>query len=348
MQPTAPAQRTHAQGFPSALEELRELPAFVEPGLILGLHALLRAAGMSILYSEADVLSGNAAQFIYSREHPECAQLSFVPPAETLFRAMDITWKEVTPSGSSAAFAVAREWITLGRPVLARFKEPILIYGFAESDATCCLLAACPRTRLSEELISQSDCDKKYWRYPLDEGNVLICVERAPHQIENLTELASVAARRAVRVWHMTNLAGCAAGDHAYQRLAVDIADSDVDFTDEKSSPWMGAALWKQWSARASSHQFFNRVAPRFGGRDRTAVEKAAFSYEQCVESWKRWALCLGPTWNLARHGFTEPYPDDFIARWQNREQRAKASHWIEEARSWEGKAIAELTKIIR
>jgi len=43
-----------------------------------------------------------------------------------------------------------------------------------------------------------------------------------------------------------------------------------------------GCALWKQWSARASSHQFFNRVAPRFGGRDRTAVEKAAFSYEQC------------------------------------------------------------------
>lgn len=348
MHSAAPAPRILAHGFPSALEELRALPDFAEPDLILALHALLRAAGMSVLYCEADVLSGNAAQFIYSREHPECAQLSFVAPTETLFRALDITWKEVTPSGSSVAFAVTRDWIKLGRPTLARLKEPLLVYGFEESNAQCCLLAARPRARLAEEIISQTDCERKYWRYPLDEGNVLICIEAAPRQIENLTELARRAARRAVRLWHMPDLAGCATGDHAYLRLVSDLADTDVDFTDDRTSPWMGAALWKQWSARASSQQFFKRVAPRFAGRDRAAVDKAAFCYEQCVESWKRWAQCLGPTWNLARYGFEQLYPDDFIARWRNHELRVKGSHWVEEARGWEAKAIAELTRIIR
>ncbi|HEY3297004.1 MAG TPA: hypothetical protein VGL38_16340 [bacterium] len=348
MHPATPAQKTFAHGFPPALEELRTLPDFVEPDLVLGLYGLLRAAGVSIIYCEADVLSGNAAQFIYSREHPECAQLSFVAPVETLFRALDMTWKEVTPSGSSAAFAVIRDWIAQGRLTLARFKEPILIYGFAQADSHCCLLGARPRARLQEEMISQADCDRKYWRYPLDEGNVLICVDEAPRQIDNLTSLACTAARRAVRLWHMANLAGCSIGDHAYRRLTADVADSDVDFTSERTSAWMGAALWKQWTARASSQQFFKRVAPRFGGKDRGAVEKAAFCYEQCVESWKHWAQYLGPTWSHNRHGFIPSYPDDFVARWRNPELRAKGSHWIEEARGWEEKAIGELTKILR
>jgi hypothetical protein len=348
MQYPSSTHQTFVQGFPSALEELRALPEIAEPDLILGLQSLLVAAGMNITLCEAEVLSGSAAQFIYDREHPECAELSFVPPTETLFRSLDITWKEVTPSGTSTAFDVVRQWIELGRLTLARFKEPILIYGFAQNGVSSSLLAARPKARLAEETISASDCEKKYWRFPLDEGNLLMCIEHAPRQIENLTTLAAAAAHRAVRLWHVSTLASCATGDHAYRRLAADMADSDVDFTDQSVSAWMGQALWRQWTARSSSQRFFKRIAPRFGGADRAAYDKAAFCYEQCVEGWKQWAACLGPTWNLRRQGFTQPYPDDFIARWRDPELRMKGSRRIEQARAWEEKAIAELTKTIR
>jgi len=339
---------TFVQGFPSALEELRSMTGLSEPDFVFGLHSLLYAAGMNITLCDAEVLSGHAAQFIYNREHPECAELSFVPPTETLFRSLDITWKEVTPSGPATAFEVIRRWIEGGRLTLARFKEPILVFGFAQHSGSASLLAARPRARLAEENISEAECEKKYWRYPLDEGNLLMCIEHAPRQIENLTALTAAAAHRAVRLWHISVLATCAVGDHAYRQLAADMADPDVDFTDQKTSPWMGQALWRQWTPRASSQRFFKRVAPRFGGSDRAAYDKAAFCYEQCVESWKQWVACLGPTWDLARGGFARPHPDDFAARWRNPELRAKGAHWIEQARGWEAKAIGELTKTIR
>lgn len=338
----------HVRGFPAALTELREIPAGTEPDLVLGLWGLLRAAGMSITYTEAEVLSGHAAQFLYSREQPECAQLAFTPPVDTLFRALDVTWKEVIPSGPSTAFEVLRGWIAEERIALVRLKEPMIVYGHRRVGIEQSLFVARLRSRMSEETMSLDECDGQYWRYPLDDGNVLLAVEHAPRRIENLTELVSTAARRAVRQWHTADLAGCASGDEAYRRLASDLTDPAVDFADETSCAWMGRPLWIQWTARISSQIFFDRAAPRFGGADRSAVSKAAFCYGECVNAWKQFAVYLGPTWNHERLGFPDSFSEDYLRRWRSQDLRMKAVHWLNEARGWEEKAVAELTKVIR
>jgi hypothetical protein len=346
--PSLPSPRLLADGFPSALEELRHLPEYIEPGLVLGLLALLQAAGMSIRYSEADVISGHAGQLIYRREHPECAQLAFVPPMDTLFRALDVTWKEVTPSGPVTAYEILREWLQGGKLVLARLREPLLIYGYVNHARGPALLAARLQRGLPELLISLNECDTKFWRYPLDEGNLLVRVEHVPKRIETLTELARTAARRAVRAWHTLQLAGCATGDRGYRQFVADLRDADMDFTGERSTAWMGVALWTQWTSRFSLGEFYDRVAPRFAGADRAAITKASFCYAQSADAWKHFTQYLGPTWNHNRDGFGVGYPEDFIARWRNSELRIKGSHWVEEARGWEEKAVLELTRVIR
>ncbi len=346
--PPLPSPRLLADGFPSALDELRHLPEYVEPGLVLGLLALLQAAGMSIRYSEADVISGHAGQFLYCREHPECAQLAFVPPMDTLFRALDVTWKEVTPSGPTTAFAVLREWLQGGNLVLARLREPLLVYGYVIRDSAPALLATRLQRGLPEICVSLAECDTKFWRYPLDEGNLLVRVERVPKRIETLTDLARTTARRAVRAWHTPQLAGCASGDRGYRNFAAELRNMDLDFAAEPCAQWMGPALWTQWTSRFSLSEFYDRVAPRFAGPDRAAFTKASFCYAQCAAAWKRFTQYLGPTWNYDRDGFSAAYPDEFIARWRDRELRIKASHWAEEARGWEEKAVTELTKVIR
>lgn len=335
-------------GFPAALSQLREVPDGIETDLILGLFGLLRASGMTISYVDAEVLSGHAAQFLYSFEQPECAYLSFSSPVETLFRALDVTWKEVTPSGPSTAFDVLRGWVEHERIALARLKEPMLIYGHRKSGIEQIMLIAKLATRLAEESMSLDDCDQHYWRYPLDDGNVLLFVEQAPRQINNLTELTRIAARRAVRLWHTAELASCASGDDAYRMFMADIANPHKDFSDVKSRAWTGRALWIQWTARISSHIFFERAAPRFGGPDRTAYAKAGFCYGQCVAAWKQWAAYLGPTWDHARMGFPESLPDEFMRRWKSHDLRMKALRWLEEAHAWEEKAITELMKTMR
>lgn len=169
-----------------------------------------------------------------------------------------------------------------------------------------------------------------------------------PKRIETLTELACTAARRAVRAWHTPELAGCAAGDEGYRRFVADLRDSDMDFTNEKSAPWMGAALGTQWPSRFSLAEFFDRVTPRFAGADRTAVAKASFCYAQCADAWTHFTQYLGPAGNRGRNGMEAGASGEGIARWRNSELRIKASHWAEEARGWEEKAVLELTRLIR
>jgi hypothetical protein len=348
MNSDAHSREYYAQGYPAALDDLRTIPEPVEANLIFGLYALLRAAGMQITYAEVDVISGHASHMIYHRDHPECADLSYVPPVETLFRGLDVTWREVTPSGPSAAFVVLHDWISSGRVVLARMREPLLVYGFHQNGPNPRISVKRFHEHGADAVISLTDCDAKYWRYPLDEGNLLLCVDSAARHSERLTELVRVAARRALRIWHTPQLAGCSCGDQAYRHFARDLTDMDADFCDEKHRAWMGAALWRQWTARISSHLFFDRTAPRFGGVERAAVNKAAFCYGQCLEAWKHWAEYLGPTWNRAATGFTAPYPPEFLAMWQNPQRRMHAAHWVEEARGWEEKAVTELTRIVQ
>ncbi|MBU0508289.1 hypothetical protein KKH27_05585 [bacterium] len=347
MASTAPTYRFHAHGYPAALDDLRGSVENIEPDLAAGLYALLRSAGVNLHYCEADVLSGRASQFLYSREHPECAQLAFVPPTDTLFRAYRVTWKEVTPSDPASAFSVLREWIAQGRLCLARLKEPLVVYGCVRDRRTDFIVAARLWKRLADSSISVAECDRDFWRYPLDEGNVLLSIESVATTAPDPRELALTAIRRTARSWYARELAGCATGEAAYRQFATDLTRPEVDFTEEPSRGWMGAALWRQWTSRYSLHHYFERTAPRFGGAERQHVTKAAFCYGQCAEAWQRWAAYLGPTWDVTHEGFPSDYPEEFVARWRSHEARMKASRWVEEAWGWEAKAVQELTKTI-
>ncbi len=347
MQPAIPIHKQFAHGYPSGLEDLREQIAPVEPDLVIGLYALLHGAGLTISFAEADVLSGQATQFIYRRDQPACQQISFVPPVDTLFKALAVTWKEVTPSDTGTAYSILREWIAEGSLVLARFKEPILVYGFADRGPESYLLGARIINRLEAVSVSQLDCDKEYWRYPLDESNLLIRIVRAPREIPNLTELVKIIARRTVHSWHDSPLAGCATGDQAYRDFAQDLLDDQVDFTHPRLSSWMGRGIWKQWTARLHTERFFDRMAPRFGGKQRNAITHSVFCYGQCIASWRKWASCLGPTWNAARSGFLPPFPAPFLEQWKDMTRRTVAARHLEEARDWEEKAVMELVKAI-
>jgi hypothetical protein len=341
-------QKVFAPGFPGFLHELREERDASESGLVVGLYALLRAAGMRIVYNEVDVLSAQALQFHYSYSQPECTGLSFVPPVETLFRPLGIQWKEVTPSGPRTAFGVVKEWIDDETIALARLKEPLLIYGYEETNVETLLLAARLDHHFREEVISVSQCDKHFWRYPFDEANLLIKVEGAPTSAPDLTALSRVAAHRAASAWHASELAGCATGADAYEAFSRDLKDISIDFTADKGKAWMGRCLWSQWTARGSSQHFFDRHAPRFGGEERAAATKAGFSYGQCVDAWQRFERLLGPTWDYKRRGFMEEYPLDYLNRWADIELRNRAARWVDEAAVWEAKAVGELVKLIR
>ncbi|MFZ5432291.1 MAG: hypothetical protein ACOZB3_00810 [Calditrichota bacterium] len=338
---------TFATGYPAALNDLQTVTKQIEPDLIFGLYALLTAAGVSIDYCEADVISGHAAQFLYSREHPECTQLAFSPPTDTLFRALSVAWKEITPSGVDAAFAVWRDHISSGEICLARLNEPLLVYGFSENRVGANIAVARIWRRLTPEIITLSECESRFWRYPVDEGNLLLFIEEIPPRIPEIKDVIVPITRRTARAWFSTDLAGCATGEAAYLKFAADLKDPLVDFSAGPTSQWMGTALWRQWTARRSLYRFYERVAPRFGGAERQIITKAAFDYGQCVESWQKWANLLGPTWDISRNGFPNDYPDEFVKRWHNMALRTQASHWIDEARIWEEKAVSELTRLI-
>ncbi|MBI5060073.1 hypothetical protein HZB60_09885 [candidate division KSB1 bacterium] len=336
-----------AHGFPAKLAEYHALAQPLEADLTPALFTFLRARELVISYSEVDVLSGLASQFLYSREEPECVNLSFVPPVETLFKSLGISWKELTPSGSDAAYAVFRDRVDAGSPILARLREPLIVYGYGQSIIEQFVYAARAAERMQEVAISRSACDRDYWRYPLDEGNTLIVIDEAPRGIPRAIELCHVAALRTVRAWKTPVLAGCSSGAHAYQALAEDLRGSMVDFARACSRPWMGRALWRQWTSRDSSRVYFDCMAPRFGGAERAAFNKAAFCYQQCVVSWRKFAAILGPTWNHAAVGFNGNYPAEFVSRWRNRTLRERAASCVDEAADWEHRAVNELLRVI-
>lgn len=347
MRTAGPEQKVYATGFPGLLRELREEHDAVDYGLTVGLYSLLRASGMRVTYGETDVLSAHALQLHYSFSQPACATLSFFPPVDTLFKSLGITWKEVTPSGPRTAFQVLKNWIDEGTIALARLNEPLLIYGYKETVVETLILAARLDHRMTEVVLSVTQCDKDYWRYPLDEGNLLIKVEESPSSLPNLTELTRNAARRAASAWHASNLAGCATGAEAYEAFSRDMKDASVSFADSGGMAWLGKRLWSQWMSRASSHHFFLRMAPRFGGEERAAISKAGFCFGQCVDSWKRFDRLLGPTWDYHKFGFMEEFPSSYLERWEDLDLRTRAARWVDEAAAWEEKAVKELVKLI-
>jgi hypothetical protein len=338
-----------AGGYPELLAQDKWISDPIEPGLSLPVLLLLRSEGFALDYPFVDVVSGHATQFLYSLDHPECVELAFEPPVETLFKALNLTWQEMTPSDAHTAYLVLAQWISeSGRPVLARFCEPMLIFGVSTQGLEQQVHLVRSMPELKPERVRILDIELSYWRQPLDEGNVLVrIIEKRANGFSEL-ELTKRAARNAVRHWHAGELAGCAAGEKAYFAFMNDLRDTDVDFCGRRALAWACSPIYQQWTARYSSFRFFERMAPRFGGQARGALEKAAFYYQQCCEAWHKWDLQLGRPWKWWIHPKLEDEPQlqTFYSRWQDRKRREAAAACVEDAMHWERKAISELTKV--
>jgi len=338
-----------ATGFPDLLAQDSWVSDRIEPGLSLPLLLLLRSEGLALDYAFVDVVSGHATQFLYSLDHPECVELAFEPPVETLFKALNLTWQEITPSDAHTAFLVLSHWIgESGKPVLARLTEPMLIFGIGTQGLERYVHLVRSQCELKPERVRVLDMELSLWRQPLDEGNVLVrIIEKRPNGFSEV-ELTKRAARRAVRHWHAGVLAGCAAGEKAYLAFANDLRDSDVDFCGERALAWGCSPIYQQWTARYSGFRFFERMAPRFGGKTRNALEKAAFYYHQCCQAWHGWDVQLGRPWKwwVCPKLEDEPQLQTFYHRWQDFKRRETAAACVEEAMRWEQKAISELAKL--
>jgi hypothetical protein len=297
-----------------------------------------------------DVVSGHATQFLYAFDHPECFELAFEPPVETLFKALHLTWQEITPSDAHTAYLVVSRWITESeKPVLARLAEPLLIFGTSTQGFEKCFHIVRSCSNPAPERMRVLDIELSLWRQPLDEGNVLVRIVEKRAEAFSEVHLTRQAVRRAVHQWHAGELAGCAAGEKAYQAFARDLRDRDLDFCRERGLAWGCSPLYQQWTARHSSAHFFERMAPRFGGPTRVALEKAAFYYQQCCEAWQGWDQQLGRPWKwwVCAKLEDEPQLQAFYKRWQDRKRREPAAACVEAAMHWEQKAIAELTKAV-
>jgi hypothetical protein len=314
------------RGFPQQLGEMLADVPIGAPELVTGLFLLLRQAGMKIAYGDVDVLCGHATQFLYAREQPDCVQLAYVPPVETLFKAARVEWSEVIPSGMEPAFEVIAQAVNAEALVLGRLKRCVLFYGCGGTDWERCVVYS-PLGNGQQELIrSILDCEQHEWRFQLDEGNTFISVQAAPRQVDQLKDLCHTIARRAVRAWKNPQLAGCAAGEAAYRALEADLVAANVVQMPEHWNFWLKRGLKMQWLARESLADFFERNAPRFGGAERNTFSKAGFYYRQCWKEWQNFQEQVQANPTQPQRGTT-----DVVAR----------------AREWESKAVNELLRVI-
>lgn len=339
-----------ATGFPALLSKESYISDPIEPGLSLPLLLLLRSERLRLDYAFVDVVSGHATQFLYAINHPECSELAFEPPVETLFKALHLTWQETTPSDAHTAFLVLSRWLgETGKPALARFTEPMLIFGVSSQGLEDYFHIVRSQPNPKPERLRVLDMDLSYWRQPIDEGNELVrIVERRQEEFSE-SDLTLRAARRAVHQWHAGELAGCAVGERAYLAFVRDLRDLEVNFGELRASAWGCSPIYQQWTARYSAYRFFERMAPRFGGKTRGALEKAAFYYRQCCEAWCGWDRELGRPWQWWQSPKieTETQLQSFYRRWRDPKRRAAGAAWAEEAMSWERKAVNELAKIM-
>lgn len=304
-------------GYPQQLcELLADVPAGTSE-LVAGLFVLLRQGGMNIAYSDVDVLCGHATQFLYAAEYPECLELAVVPPVETLFKHCAVEWKESIPSGMDAAFDVILSGVHAEKVTLGRLKRPLLFFGGGGEAWERQVAYAELRPGARDVVENVMECERKEWRYPLDDANTFISILKAPRQVEGLKELCHVVAQRAVRTFRVAELAtGVAAGEAAYRWL-IDEFSRPKPARNVLATFWREHGLKVQWLSRGSLADFFERNAPRFGGAERKAFDKASFYYRQCFR------------------------------QWQAAEATGKLETFVSAAADWEKKAVNELLRVV-
>ena len=91
----------YAPDFPGQLKSLKQVSGDSEPTLAFGLWALLSRSGVRLNWGDTEVLSGQALQFVYSRDPARAEGKSTIAPLDSLTRAIGVEWTEITPSSSS-------------------------------------------------------------------------------------------------------------------------------------------------------------------------------------------------------------------------------------------------------
>lgn len=335
------------QSYPAEVLAHRKLVGDAEPGLLFGLWILLHRQGVRLTWGDTEVLSGQALQFIYARDPREARDRSIVPPLETLARALGLTWTEIIPSSSIKAFEVACEWLDQGNLCLARFRQPLLLFGYEKNTFEPNLNVMRIEHRLPDESLSRIDCDRFEWRLQIDEGNSILRVNHVEETNPDWMALLPQVVRRAITNWRHEPLDRVSVGLEAYRKLADDLRNPDIDFTSDESPSWMGPLLFRQGQARLHVQQFLDRLAPRYGGKPRQTLAKASTNYGQAAVAWRDFYKHLGRVYETERNGKSLRGPDAHVLHWRDIGRRSEAAKLVDQAATWEGRAISELAKLL-
>ncbi|MBK6911078.1 MAG: hypothetical protein IPH10_09160 [bacterium] len=337
----------YVRDYPNQLNFLRQQVDETEPGLVFGLWVLLARAGVRLTWGDAEVLSGQALQFAYSRQPYEASDRAVLSPLDALSRALGVTWTEFTPSSALKAFDIAREWVDEGALAIARFRQPMLVFGYSPAKLESVLHTLRIEHRLPVLDLNPSECDRWEWRLQIDEGNSLLRVNFIEHPEPDWMGLLPIVVRRAIANWRHEPHGTVEFGLAAYRAFAADLRNPDHDFTNSEPPSWMGPLLYRQIQARTHIHQFLDRMAPRFGGKPRQVLAKASTNYGQCAVSWRAFAQHLGRVYEKREHGKALRGPDTHVLHWRDPQRRNAAAQQIDQAALWEARAITELAKLL-
>ncbi len=338
---------SYVKNYPGQIQFLRQLCGEDEPGFVFGLWVLLEQHGVRLSWGDTEVLSGQALQFVYHREAARAADTSVIQPLQALSRALGITWTEVTPSSAIKAYEIAGDWLETGAICLARFRQPLLLFGTVRTkfEPTFSILRL--QHRLPDQALTREDCDRHEWKLDLDESNSLLRVNYVESTTPDWLALLPQIVRRAIANWRHESIHDVEVGLTAYHAFAEDLRNREVDFTKSGAPSWMGPLLHYQSTGRFHMQQFLDRVAPRFGGKPRQVLAKASSNYGQAAIAWRDFQKHLGRVYEREESGKALRGPDAHVHHWRDMGRREQAARQVEQAAVWEGRAIAELAKLL-
>jgi hypothetical protein len=226
--------------FPGQLKSLRQTAGESEPSAGFGLWVLLSRNGVRLNWGDTEVLSGQALQFLYSRDPALAEGKSTIAPLDALARALGVLWNEITPSSSLKAYEIACQWLDEGVPFLARFRQPMIVWGYEKGIFESELKILRLEYHLPDQSLSRIECDRFDWRLQIDEGNSLLRVSHVESLTPDWMELLPIVVRRAIANWRHEPLDGVEIGLSAYKQFAEDLRNPQVDFADHGFPSWMG------------------------------------------------------------------------------------------------------------
>lgn len=337
----------YIKDFPGQLRLLRQVAGESEPDLVFGLWVLLSRNGLKLNWGDTEVVSGQALQIAYSRDPRKTVEVNTVPPLDALSRSFGVTWTEITPSSSLRAFDIGREWIDQGVLFLAKLRQPMLIYGYDRDSFETRLKVLRLGHKLPNQTMSGLECDAHDWKLQLDDGNSLLRVDYIETPDPDWMALLPVVVRRTIANWRHESIDGVDFGLTAYRNFAEDLRNPDVDFVRDDPPSWMGPLLYRQIHSRTHVYQFLDRLAPRYGGKPRQVLAKASTNFGQAAASWQEFGRHLGRVYERREQGKSLRGPDTNVHHWRDARRRQEAAKMVDQAALWEGRAIAELAKLL-